>query len=84
VDERSDIYSLGVVFFEMLSGEKPFTADTPMAVIYKHSNTPLPRMSGALAAFQELLGRMLAKDPHDRFQTMEDLLNYVNRKWPRQ
>jgi DNA-binding response OmpR family regulator len=84
VDERSDIYSLGVVFFEMLSGEKPFTADTPMAVIYKHSNTPLPKMSGALAAFQELLDRMLAKDPHDRFQTMEDLLNYLNRKWPQQ
>ncbi len=83
VDERSDIYSLGVMVFEMLSGEKPFTADTPMAVIYKHSNTPLPRLSGALAEFQELLDRMLAKDPHDRFQSVEDLLGYLDVQWPR-
>ncbi|MCZ6716140.1 MAG: protein kinase [Gammaproteobacteria bacterium] len=83
VDERSDIYSLGVMVFEMLSGEKPFTADTPMAVIYKHSNTPLPRLSEALAEFQELLDRMLAKNPHDRFQSVEDLLGYLDVQWPR-
>ncbi len=84
VDERSDIYSLGVMVFEMLSGEKPFAADTPMAVIYKHSNTPLPRLSGPLAEFQELLDRMLAKQPHDRFQSTEALLGYVDGQWPRQ
>ena len=83
VDERSDIYSVGVMAFEMLSGEKPFTADTPMAVIYKHSNTPLPRLGGALAEFQELLDKMLAKDPHDRFQSAEELLAYLDSQWPR-
>ena len=38
VDERSDLYSLGVIFYEMLMGKKPYLATTPMAVIYKHSH----------------------------------------------
>ena len=42
VDFRSDIYSLGVIFYEMITGRKPFKADTPLAVAIKHVNAPLP------------------------------------------
>lgn len=67
LDARSDLYSLGVVLFEMLTGQKPFSADNPMTIIYMHRNAPLPRLPEALAELQPLLERMLAKRPQDRF-----------------
>jgi tRNA A-37 threonylcarbamoyl transferase component Bud32 len=67
LDLRSDLYSLGVMLFEMLAGQKPYTATNPMAIIYMHRNAPLPRLPDALAQLQPLLDRMLAKLPADRF-----------------
>jgi len=69
VDARSDIYSLGVIFYEMLTGKKPFLAPTPMAVIYKHSHAPIPRLPEDIAEWQPLLERLLGKEPAERFQT---------------
>lgn len=74
VDERGDIYSLGVIFFEMLTGTKPFDGDTAMAVIVKHRQAPIPRLSANLVEFQPLIDRMLAKQPADRFQSVDDVL----------
>ena len=70
VDARSDIYSLGCIVYEMLSGRRPFAADTAMAVIYNHSHAPRPSLPSELADLQPLVERMLAPAPEDRFQTM--------------
>jgi serine/threonine-protein kinase len=77
VDGRSDVYSLGVVIYEMVTGRAPFVADTPVAIAYKHvSEAPVPprelepRLSPALEA---IIMRALAKNPADRYATAEDL-----------
>lgn len=74
VDVRGDIYSLGIIFYEMLTGSKPFDGDTAMAVIVKHRQAPVPGLPMSLREFQPLILRMLAKQPADRFQTIEELL----------
>jgi tRNA A-37 threonylcarbamoyl transferase component Bud32 len=67
LDLRSDLYSLGVMLFEMLTGHKPYTATNPMAIIYMHRNAPLPRLPDPLQDLQPLLDRMMAKSPGERF-----------------
>jgi eukaryotic-like serine/threonine-protein kinase len=66
-DLRSDLYSLGVMLFEMLSGQKPYNAANPMAIIYMHRNAPLPSLPENLADLQPLIDRMMAKAPEQRF-----------------
>ncbi len=78
VDPRSDLYSLGVIFFEMLSGKKPYLAQTPMAVIYKHTHSPIPTLPPGLAAWQGLVERLLAKDPAGRYQSAAELIAAID------
>jgi FixJ family two-component response regulator len=77
VDERSDLYSLGCIFHEMLTGRRPFAAATPMAVIYKHAHAPRPELDEPLAELQPALDRMLAVRPDDRFQSARELLKWL-------
>lgn len=68
-DARSDLYSLGVVLHELLTAEKPFDGDNPMAIIYKHAKAPVPRLPLALQSLQPLLDRLLAKRREDRYES---------------
>ena len=74
VDARADIYALGVIFYEMLVGQKPYDADTAMAVIVQHCQGPVPTLPVGCVRFQPCLERMMAKQPEDRFQSVEELL----------
>lgn len=73
LDERSDLYSLGVILFEMLSGRKPFEAETPMQVVYRHGNDPIPALGPGLESLDSLMSRCLAKDPAQRFPSASRL-----------
>ena len=77
VDERADLYSLGVIFHEMLTGRRPYLAGSPMAIISKHCHAPLPVLPPPLSACQPLLERMMAKAPGDRFDSAGQLLAAV-------
>jgi serine/threonine protein kinase len=79
VDHRADLYALGVVVYEMLTGRVPYEADTPLGVILKHIHDPLPRPR-ALApdlpeAAERVLLRALAKDPDARFASAGEMVN---------
>jgi serine/threonine protein kinase len=73
VDHRSDIYSLGVVLYEMLAGRIPFEGDTSWTLIFKHINEPPPAIEGIQPAVQAVIDRALAKKPEDRYQSAREL-----------
>lgn len=77
IDGRADIYSLGVIFFEMLSGERAYVADSVIDVILQHKRAPVPRLPDGLEEFQELLDLMMAKRRRDRFRDADSLIHYV-------
>jgi len=74
VDNRSDIYSLGVVFFELLSGRTPYDSDSAISVLYKHVESPIPALPAYLSQYQPIINRLLAKKPADRYQNIDELL----------
>jgi eukaryotic-like serine/threonine-protein kinase len=77
LDHRSDIYSTGIILYEMLTGERPFHAESAVALVYKHLHDEVPRLPGKLREYQELVDRLLAKQPDQRFPDARALLVYL-------
>jgi serine/threonine protein kinase len=77
VDGRTDIYGLGIIFYEMLTGKKPFEGDSPVHIVFKHLNEPIPKLPDAFAMYQPLLEKMTAKEPDERFANATELLSAV-------
>jgi len=69
LDSRSDLYSLGVLLYEMLTGDVPYKAETPVAVIFKHVADPLPTMENLPASLRAVIHTAMAKDPAARYPT---------------
>ena len=77
VDQRTDIYSLGIVFFEMLTAHRPFQADNAQALMYQHVNAHIPRLPEGLSRYQPVIDRMMAKKQAERFSSANDLIDQV-------
>jgi DNA-binding NarL/FixJ family response regulator len=77
LDARTDLYSLGIIFYEMLTGRKPFSGSSAIEVLQEHVNTPVPRLPEAFAHHQMLLSRMLAKARDERFASAEEVIEAV-------
>lgn len=74
IDERTDIYALGMVLFEMLTGKKAFRANSPGALVYQHLYADIPLLPDELSRYQGIIAKTLAKDPNDRFNNAGELI----------
>ena len=78
---QSDIYSLGIIFHEMLTGQRPFEAESVSGLIALHVSAPRPKLPEALAEYQGILDRMIAVDPSNRYKSAEELIEGIDQAW---
>ena len=76
-DARSDIYAVGVMLYEMLTGKKPYRAANASSIIYKHVNDPIPKLPNQFFEMQGIVDNCMAKFPHQRFQSAFDMIDYI-------
>jgi serine/threonine-protein kinase PpkA len=76
-DGRADIYSLGIIFYEMLTRQRPYEGDSDISTILKHREEPVPELPSHLAPLQSLLNRMIAKEPEERFGSVSEILEAI-------
>lgn len=82
IDARSDLYSLGVIFYEMLLGTKPYKGESAMEVIHKHKRAEMPPIPDQFVAYRPLIYKLLAKAPDDRFPSARALLEAATQLEP--
>jgi hypothetical protein len=80
-DGRTDLYSLGAIFYEMLTGQRMYAASNIGDLLNKHVNDPLPRLPDELAEYQALLERLVAKKPAGRFGSARAMLGYIEERY---
>jgi len=78
VDGRSDLYSLGVIFYEMLTGSQPYVGESAIQVIYKHIHDEIPLLPKRVRALQPILDGLMAKDRNERIACAEDLVTHLS------
>ncbi|WP_245551631.1 bifunctional serine/threonine-protein kinase/formylglycine-generating enzyme family protein [Gilvimarinus chinensis] len=78
VDSRSDLYSLGIVFYEMLTGSVPYQGEEAVAIALKHLAAPLPALPSHYIRFQPILDKLLDKDPAKRYQNGRELVHDID------
>lgn len=76
-DERTDLYALGVMLYQMLTGEKPYSGSDAAEILAGHRDSPIPTLPESLSAHQHLISRLLAKDPADRIASARELVEII-------
>ena len=77
LDARSDLYSLGVIYYELLTGKRPYAGQSAIEVLEQHVNAPLPRLPESLAHHEALITRLLAKDRAERTANAHEVMQAI-------
>ena len=78
IDHRADLYGLGVLFFEMLTGRRPFEADRLVRLLEAHVSADIPALPLDVALYQPIIDKLLAKQPEERYQNADELLEALS------
>jgi serine/threonine-protein kinase PpkA len=77
-DERTDLYALGVIVYQMLTGERPFTGEDTSRILDQHKQAPIPALPAELGRYQPLIDRLLAKDVEHRLANARELSELID------
>jgi serine/threonine protein kinase len=81
-DERTDLYALGIMLYQMLTGDKPYSGSDADEILRQHCDAPVPRLPEPLAKYQSLLALFMAKDPGDRIASAREAVEMLERQLP--